>query len=96
MTQQRMNSLAMEHTGDSANIAHYRGRDGFWCEALRSTFGVRKGRVIPHGPRYSITLYRIGEGEIGQCRYAPREDHGERLPDEVVSRLAKRILQEVS
>jgi hypothetical protein len=73
---------ALEHTGDSANIAFYgepnttasRQVGRVWVEVLRKDSERIKREWVPCAPRFQLTVYVVGTGEVADFTYRPRNE----------------------
>ena len=85
--------MIWRHTGDCANIAFYRGPDGYWCESMRNAVIKRGGKLVVKQPFFRITLYEQGVGEVGSNRYRPNVKV-QRLSGEQIAARVRIIIKE--
>lgn len=74
--------MSWKHTSDSANIAGYKGPDGYWATVLRSEWTKKDGllyKLIP--PHFHVTVRKEGVGEIGCLVHVPKKDPAETHPE---------------
>ncbi len=86
----------MEIGGRSSNITYYRERGGLvWVAVLCSNIARRRdgqpGYTRKAVADYHATIYRDGDGEIGEFTYTPSRGRGE-LAARTVTRLVREAL----
>ena len=85
----------LEWTSSLHNLDYYRERGGpVWVQALRSSIqrGMGDTIVAKPVPDYYLTIYRDGEGQVGEVHYQPRTKL-DRLSGRTVTRLVREALK---
>lgn len=97
-----ISELHLVHSGDSANIAYYKDRNGsgLWCQSLHTVPmkrrpGASGGMMLDHSraDSYSIRIMQEGIGQIGELNYSPSRRLHRRLSDRFITQLIRREIE---